>query len=126
MKARMFKKDILFISTYYIQRIKRLLTSKTIDGYVVGSQECDDSHGPFIFTNPGKYFVILRQAYRTEHLGGGGDGLALSICHPYQVRQERAVSAPDGHSNEMNSHLDFETTHSTTVLWRSHTCVLVF
>lgn len=96
MKARIFRKDILLLSTYYIQEIKRLQTRRTINGYVVGSWECDDSHGPLIFTNPGKYFVILRPAYEIEHLGGGSDGVVLSICHLTKLCQREQCQLPVG------------------------------
>lgn len=49
MKARIFRKEILLISTYYTQGIKRLQTSRTMDGYEIGSGEYDKSHGPLIF-----------------------------------------------------------------------------
>lgn len=49
MKARIFRKDILLISTYYTQGIQRLQTSRTLDGYEIGSGEYDKSHAPPTF-----------------------------------------------------------------------------
>lgn len=49
MKTRIFRKDILLILTYYAQGIQRLQTSRTRDGYEMGSGEYDKSHVPPIF-----------------------------------------------------------------------------
>lgn len=67
--------------------------------------------------------MILRPANVILNLDGGGDVLALSLCHFYQLRQNRPCQVPDGHGNETSSRLDFETMDRATVLVH---CIPVF